>query len=234
MNEGKTVSLCITNFNRFEWVIRSFHDVLYDDRISEIVISDDASDLSVFKRLENAVGGMDKVKLFRNETNKGCYHNKKRAIELATNEWVIILDSDNIIGTDYLDVIFEQYWDEKKIMAPQFGRPALDYSQWAPLMFSAKNVAGYLDKGNFQMLLNTFNFFINRGQFLKVFDDGIDPITSDSIFFCYCWFKFGNYLHVVPNLQYYHRVHPESHYTTNCHKLPGFYDNLLQSIRQLK
>jgi len=214
--------------------MRSFHEVLYDDRISEIVISDDASDLSVYKQLENATGGMDKVKLYRNQANIGCYHNKKRAIELATSEWVIILDSDNIIGTDYLDVIFEQYWDEKKIMAPEFGRPALDYSQWAPLMFSENNVAHYLDKGNFQMFLNTFNFVVNRNQFLKAFDDAVEPWTSDSIFFCLCWFTAGNYIHCVPNLSYVHSIHAQSHYTLHNQKNPGFYEETLSKLRALK
>lgn len=234
MNEGRKISLCIPNYNRFEWLIRSFYDVVYDDRIGEIVISDDASGLDVYRRLESAVSGVDKVKLYRNPENLGCYKNKKRAIELASNEWVIILDSDNIISSDYLDVIYDQFWDEKKIMAPQFGHPSLDYTQWACLMFSEKNVAHYIGKGNFDMMLNTFNFFINRNMYLDAFDDSVEPWTSDSIYFCYCWFAKGNYFHCVPNLSYIHTVHSESHYVQHNTKNPGFYESVLSKLSALK
>jgi glycosyltransferase involved in cell wall biosynthesis len=234
MNEGRTISLCITTFNRMEWTLRSFEQVLYDPRLKEIIISDDCSEPSVYTKLEDAVGGMDNVKLFRTEKNLGCYHNKKRAIELASSEWVVILDSDNIIGPEYLDVIFEQYWDEKKIMAPQLGLPSLDYSAWTPLMFSSKNVAHYIDKGNFAMFLNTFNFCINRNEFLRIFDDSVEPWTSDSIYFCYCWLAGGNYIHCVPHLRYTHSIHPQSHYTLHNQKNPGFYNDVLMKLIYLR
>src|ERR1700735_912087 len=157
MNEGKTISLCITTYNRFEWTIRSFHDVLYDDRISEIVISDDASDLSVYAQLENAVGGMDKVRLLRNPKNYGCYLTKRRVVEASDEGYCILLDSDNVISTSYLDKIFEQQWDVYTILAPDMGEPALNYKALSGKVLTRENISDLLDVGNTAMLLNTCN-----------------------------------------------------------------------------
>lgn len=230
----RKISICIPTFERVEWTLRAFEQVLYDDRVGEVVIVDDCSYIDDYARLLDCVEGMDKVHLSRNDKNLGCYLNKRLAIELASNPWVIILDSDNIIDASYLDIIFSQYWDEKKIMAPQFGRPSLDYSQFKDVVVWAKNVSGFMNIGNFEMFLNTFNFVVNREQFLKVFDDSVEPWTSDSIYFCYCWLKSENYIHCVPELSYTHTIHAQSHYVTHNQKAPGFHESVLEKLKQLR
>lgn len=230
----RQITISIPTFERVEWTLRAFEQVLYDDRVKEIVISDDFSCPETYKQLEYATAGMDKVFLLGNEKNIGCYFNKKRAIGLSRTPWVIILDSDNIISTQYLDKIFEQKWKPKTILAPDRGLPALDYTAFSGLTITKENVASYLDQGNFQSLLNTFNFFINRDRYLETFDDSVDPWTSDSIYFCYCWLKNGGKIKVVEGLSYHHEIHKDSHYVTNCHKAPGFYQELLKKIKELK
>jgi glycosyltransferase involved in cell wall biosynthesis len=234
MNEGKTISLCISTFNRFEWTMRSFEHVLYDDRIWEIVIRDDASDFPVYKQLENATGGMDKVRLIRNQQNVGCYLNKMAAIHSAKEDFCIILDSDNFISTSFLDKIFEQQWDEHTILAPDMGEPALNYKAFSGLVLTKENISGLLDTGNMAMCLNTFNLFINRKEYLKVFDGSVEPWTSDSIYFNYCWLKAGNRIHIVDGLEYHHEIHKDSHYALHNQKNPGFYNDVLMKLRYLR
>lgn len=228
------LTVAIPSFNRMEMTLACFYNIIHDDRVGEVVICDDASEPEIYESLAAAVGGMDKVKLFRNERNVGCYQNKKRAVELSSNEWVIIADSDNTFSVDYLDVLFSNEWEEGTIMAPQIGFPALNYSQWGGMTFDKSNAASYIDKGNFAMLLNTFNFFINRKKYLSVFDAGVEPWTSDSIYFCYCWFAAGNRMKVIPGLSYEHRIHSQSHYTLHNQKAPGFYESVIEKIKSLK
>lgn len=219
---------------RTEMTMASFEQVLYDDRISEIIIVDDASDMKVYDQLEAAVGGMDKVSLYRNEENIGCYRNKQQAILYAKNDYVVILDSDNIITPEYLDKIFERAWTPNTILAPYWGKPALDYSQYAGMVITAENINLYLGKGNLEMLLNTFNFFINRNEYLRVFDKSVEPVTSDSIYICLRWLKAGGKIMVVPGMWYVHSIHNGSHYQNNSHRAPEFYQYVLDELKKLK
>jgi len=232
--KGNKISLCITTYNRFEMTIRSFEQVLYDERISEIIIIDDASDTSIYECLENAVGGMDKVKLVRNIKNIGCYFNKRSAIHFASEDFCVILDSDNFISISFLDKIFEQQWDENTILAPDMGEPALNYKSFSGLVLTRENISGLIDTGNMAMCLNTFNFFINRKRYLEFFDDTIEPWTSDSIYFNYCWLKAGNKICIVDGLEYHHEIHKDSHYALHNQKIPGFYNDVLMKLRYLR
>lgn len=231
---NKTISIVITTFNRTDWTMRSFEKVYSDERVSDIVIVDDHSDYNCYNYLENSVSGMKKVRLYRNQENHGCYFNKKRAISLSYNPFCICLDSDNEIDTDYIDRIYEHEWDNKTILAPDYGKVHLNYKIFSGTLITKENVASMVDMGNFQMLLNTFNLFLNRDQYLKIFDDSVEPVTSDSIYISYLWLKDGGTIKVVPGLEYTHAVHPQSHYQQNCHHNPGFYQDVLQKLRSLK
>ena len=84
-------------------------------------------------------------------------------------------------------------------------------------------------------MLNAMNFFINRDEYLKVWDGSINPVTSDSIYFNYCWLNAGNKIYVTPNMQYEHTVHDGSHYQLNNKKTPqGFQQSVLDKLNALK
>lgn len=230
----RQISLCLTSFNRSEWTLRAFEQVLYDPRISEIIIVDDHSLPEIYSQLENAVGGMDKVNLFRNDTNIGCYHNKFAAIEAASSEYCILLDSDNIIDTKYLDKIFEQEWQPNTILAPDMGEPQLSYKLFSGAVLTKENISDLLNTGNMAMCLNTMNYFVNRSEYLRVFDDSVEPWTSDSIYQNYRWLAAGNKIHILNGLRYHHEIHTGSHYTTHSQKDPGFYQDTLAKLKALK
>lgn len=217
-----------------DWVLRAFDKVLHDDRISEIVISDDHSLPEIYNQLELAVGGMDKVKLSRSAHNLGCYHNKKRAIELASSEFCILLDSDNIIDLSYLDKIFEHEWNPHTILAPDMGEPALNYKLFSGAVLTKENISDLLDTGNLTMCLNTMNYFVNKSEYIRVFDDSVNPWTSDSIYQNFRWLAAGNKIHIVNGLCYHHEIHTSSHYNLHNQKDPGFYQDVLAKLKSLK
>src|SRR5687768_14249539 len=139
------ISLTITNYNRFGLLFKSFEKVLHDDRISEIIISDDCSDYDLYKKIvSEAAKHSDKIKVSRTDTNMGCYRNKRRVISLAETEWVVILDSDNTIDRTYLDAIWAQEpWDSKTIYAPELAAPHFDYKHLGGKTISRENVSKY-------------------------------------------------------------------------------------------
>lgn len=212
------ISVALTNYNRTDLLYQCVEQIIDDDRIDEIVIADDHSEMGKFNQVVHHYDGIDKVKIFRNKENINCYRNKKRAVELCTNEWVILFDSDNVLTKSYLDSIFSQLWmtnpDYRSVIfAPEFARPHFDFRAIAGKLIDRTTVAGLINVGNCSTMLNAMNYFVNRNEYLRVWDDGIPAIsTADSIYQNYCWLKAGNSIYVVRGLQYDHRVHDGSHY----------------------
>lgn len=228
------ISLCITSYNRDQMTVDSFSRVLNDERISEIVIVDDHSDETIYNNLAWLVNGMDKVKLFRNPKNLGCYHNKRMAVECASNEWVILLDSDNQVDTSYLDAVNSVPWFKDIILQPEFARPHFDFRNFSGSRISTPFVKNYMNQKSFDTMLNAMNFFVNREEYLKVFDTAKEePWTADSIYFNYLWLKAGNKIYVTPGMQYEHLVHDGSHYKNNVHKTGNFYNEVVQLLKEL-
>jgi len=240
------ISLCLTTWNRDSMTFDAFRHVLNDDRITEIVISDDHSDERIYQNLVFMCNGIDKVKIYRNETNLGCYHNKRRAVELATNEWVILFDSDNTLKPDYLDAIYNlklltgeennvsELWQTNMIYQPEWARPHFDFRKFSSSVISSFNVKGYLPQKHFTTMLNAMNFFVNRAEYLRVFDTKKEePWTADSIYFNYLWLKAGNKIYVTPGMQYDHLVHDGSHYKANVHKTGDFYNQVERMLKEL-
>lgn len=235
MEDNRKISLCIPTWQRVDMTIEAFIEVYGDERISEIIIVDDASDLATFHQLKDICDKLDKVKLYRNVSNVDCYRNKKNAISFATNEWCVLLDSDNIIDRSYIDKIYEiEDWDVRTSYMPSFASPTFNYSDYSGLLISRKNVGEYIGMPLFDTMLNCFNFFINKTEYLMCFDPDINPHTADSIYFNYRWFDLGNVMYVVPNMQYYHRIHQQSHYINNNHKTGNLYNETLDLLRWMK
>lgn len=235
MADDRKISLAIPTWNRFEMTIESFMEVYADERIGEIVIIDDASDLDIFHKLREVCERLPKVKLLRNATNQDCYRNKMTAISFAKYPFCILLDSDNVIDKSYIDKLFEfDYWETTCIYTPSFARPNFNFVPYANLLITKENVAEYIDKPMFEVCLNACNYFVNRDEYLRVWDDETDPVTSDSIFMCYNWLKAGNKIKVVEGLEYEHRVHSGSHYQNNVKRTPhNFHQTVLNNLRSL-
>lgn len=238
-------SVCLTTYNRTDLVIEAIEQIVSDPRVDEIVIVDDCSDINQYYLLELKLmqfknqSHTNKIRLERNPKNLDCYLNKKRAIELAKNDWCIIFDSDNILTKQYLDVLFEYEWavgwNKKILLTPEFARPAFDFRWLSNTLLSRSNVARFIDQRNCEVMLNAMNYFVNREEYLRVFDNDIDPITSDSIYQALRWLENDNKIYVLPGLQYDHRLHIESHYLKNVKRTPqGFHEEIVARLRQLR
>lgn len=237
MTAPRTISLCITNYNRSQMLLEAFERVINDARISEIVITDDCSTVWGVDTSLSMMSQMPKVKVFRNEKNLGCYRNKREAISKASNEFVIIFDSDNILRPDYLDRIFERPWGKDTIFAPDFAKPHFDYRGFSGVTMSKENVKDYTEQKNFTAMINTMNYFVNRDEYLRVWEDHPEPWTADTLFMNYNWLKAGNKIHVLKDLQYEHRIeHSEhkSHYQEHNRKTGKMFDQVMGKMRNLK
>lgn len=232
------ISLCFTTWNRDSLLFEAFRHVVNDERVSEIVIVDDCSQKIDFKVVEAFCESYEKVRLYRNKANVGCYQNKAIAISKAHNEWVAILDSDNIFRPDYLDKLFryntQHGWKSNTILAPDFAQPTFDYRHFSGHTITKQNVSGYAKKKRFDCLINTANYFVNRDEYLRVFDKSIEPWTADTMYQNRNWLVAGNQIHVLQGLQYEHRIHPQSHYQQFNHKTNGLDKIIMNEFKWMK
>jgi len=217
------VSLAVPTYNRSEMTMDSFSQILNSNLIDEVIIQDDYSKSNIYFELWNLVHALNnkKVHLNRNEKNLGPFHNKYEAVKNCKNDWVILLDSDNVIDHSYVRVI------DKLVKEPDIlycaetlyskGKETINWSYEAfnQLVIDKKNVKKYIDNGLFETWMNTGNHFFNRDSYLKVVECSECHSrlkVADSIYFSYLWLLFGNRMKVVPGLAYIHNIHDGSYY----------------------
>lgn len=237
------ISLCITTYNRTHLLFESFKQVIDDDRISEIVIVDDHSDVRIFDQIASPHRiESSKIKLYRNDKNLGCYRNKREAVSKATNEWVILFDSDNVIGMDYIDTITKLNggdWHPNVVHQPTFAKPHFNFGAFSGINVHRGNVSKYANDETFLTALNAMNYFVNRDEYLRVWEDRKEPWTADSILHNYNWLKAGNIIYFCPGLEYFHRVdnhgqEEQSHYKEHHRKTGDLYTEVVNKLKELR
>lgn len=223
------LSLAITTFNRYEMTVESFAKVLDDPRIDDIVILDDASTDGSYELLKKLCS--KKIRVYQSVYNVGMSRNKAAAIEQAKNPWVIIFDSDNIIGPDYLDAFWkdrlqhewafgvDNAWPElhdetmhpkNVIFCPSWAKPEFDYRKYEGFTVNVGDCKKLIKDDTFNCLLNTCNCIVNRDFYLKTYQYNPSHIASDTIWHAYNHLKAGGSFNIVPGMQYVHRVHKGS------------------------
>lgn len=232
----RQISLCITNYNRYDLLIESFKHVLQCPEINEIVIVDDASDMDIFAQIKSFCESIPKIRLYRNRVNQGCYQNKMLSVSYAINKWCIVFDSDNIIKPDYINELYKiPEWHEHLVYSPDWAMPAFSYVHFGGQTITRENVVDYIGKLKFETLINCMNYVVNRDQYLRVFDHTHrEPWAADSIIQNYNWLNSGNGIYVVPEMRYEHRIHPGSHFSQHQGKslvLAGIYEEKLKQLR---
>lgn len=96
------ISIVTASYNYEQYIGETIQSVLnqtYTDW--ELIIIDDCSSdnsLKVIKSFDD-----DRIKLFVNKKNMGLKYTVKRGIELAQGDWVVFLESDDLITPDYLE-----------------------------------------------------------------------------------------------------------------------------------
>jgi hypothetical protein len=218
------ISIAISTYNRSKFTIDSFIKVLANPLIDDVVIVDDHSNVDEYTQLWNMCNGLAKVKLYRNGTNLQPLRNKAMSVFYCKNPWVILLDSDNIIGNDYIDTISKLELNENTFYSPQI---LFDLGREKELWNYSEHIGKVIDKqytkktvrnGSFLTLLNTGNYLVHRKNYLLINELNSKEQhlqTNDALYFSYKWLQAGNIIQVVQGLSYQHRIHPGSWYKNN-------------------
>lgn len=95
------ISIVTASYNYENYIKETIKSVLnqtYQDW--ELIIIDDCSSdnsVNVIKSFQD-----DRIKLFVNKQNLGLAKTLKLGIEKATGDWIVFLESDDLITSDYL------------------------------------------------------------------------------------------------------------------------------------
>jgi glycosyltransferase involved in cell wall biosynthesis len=232
--DPRKISVCVTFFNRSDMIGKCIEAALKDDRVSEIIIIDDQSSQQHYNSLLEQFGNLEKVKLSQNNENIGCYRNKHDAISRASNENVCIWDSDNQFDKSYIDKLYEYgFWNPENIYAPSLAGP-FDYRAFEGSLLNKQNIAKFVGQPRFDAMMNTMNYFVNRDEYLKVWDSNAKPYAIDSIYHNLQWIKSGRNFFVVPGLNYDHTVHKGSLYMKEGHLTQQMHKNIINEFKAMR
>lgn len=220
------ISCAIPHYNNARFMHDTLNLLVNDVRICEIIICDDVStDLCELKNIITNIPNSYKIKLYENKTNLGVYYNKLKSISKCTSEWAILLDSDNILGDNYIDKLYSIYpWNNNYIYAPDQpvtfpGQPStnMDYRFMSDKTINRSQYIHNFNNMRFQCLINTCNYFVPVTRYNKCHSDKnydrdiIDSLDSAVLFTD--WICSGYFVKVIKGLTYHHRLHPQSNYT---------------------
>jgi glycosyltransferase involved in cell wall biosynthesis len=224
------LSLCLTTYNRYEMLLEAFSQVIDHERLDEIIIVDDCSHPRYFNKIRDLPRFNPKIKVFRQLENRGMSRNKADAISYASNEWVIIFDSDNIMKPDYLEAIPLDLVSNT-IYCPCFASPNFDYRSLSRQVINRHNIN--IEDNTTNMLMNTCNYVVPKDQYLEVYEENQEMRATDTIWFNYLWLKANNDFFVMPGCEYDHRVHEGSGFLQEAEYNMRQAEKIRQLIRKL-
>jgi len=104
MSAPLTLSVVMPTYDepeRLEAALKSLSQQDYPHKAIQIIVVDDASPHLDSERLHAAVAPLQ-LRLLRNEQNQGRARTRNTALRVASGEIVVFLDSDMIVGTNFL------------------------------------------------------------------------------------------------------------------------------------
>lgn len=112
-DDGPKVSIYISTFNRLEKLKRAIDSVFAQDYLNwELLICDDASTDGTFEFSSELELRDDRVRYFRNESNKGACETRNLGIFNAKGKFITGLDDDDEFTPNRLS-FFLKNWDDR-------------------------------------------------------------------------------------------------------------------------
>jgi glycosyltransferase involved in cell wall biosynthesis len=210
--------VALTVYNRSTLALEAVRQVAADPRIAEIVVSDDASEPSEYRRLCALLTELGpKVRIHRNERNRGPLWNKLRAVSLCTSEFTILFDSDNVLESTYVDRLFEAApWRRDCFYCPESARPRFDLRLFGgvtlDLPLVRRTMLHNARDRRIDVLLNVGNCLVP----VREYGEALGPyrdlrVHADALVASYLWLRRGGRLHVLRGLAYDHLMHDGSY-----------------------
>jgi hypothetical protein len=245
------IALCIPTMDRFdnflEKYLKIYIEYLKNGIISEIVICDENG--NDYEKISNKYGYIINninFKIFKNDSVLGVFKNKIKVCSLSTSKYIALIDSDNFCDKNYF-LTATNYINEKEnsfsnniVLSPSFAKPNFNYKYFENSIVNKSNLKEYFDNSNFQILLNTGNYILNRSIIENInYDKSLlynNISACDVLFFNLLLFQQFDDLniHIIKDLEYDHIIHSGSIYSNTIHNCQQYInDFVMPSYRNL-
>ena len=219
--------------NRWDFLKINLPKYLENSYINEIVISDEnGADAAKIRDTFTD----PKIKIYTNTVRLGAFRNKEEVVRLASNDWVVLMDSDNFAPISYFEhwakCVIESNIQENIVYAPSRTIPTSNHSGFDYRSFIGKELTKdtYRSLTSNKMLecvINTGNYIVNKDFYLRAIDPAYKSIYEQNIGLDV---KLKTYFHLAngavfvfpAGMEYEHIVHPGSLYTTTAHNIPTY------------
>ncbi len=112
MKDGITVIVPCYNVEKYlDSCIQSIINQTYKNL--EIILVDDCSKDNTWKIISQYEREYDNIKGLKNEKNSGAGYSRNRAVEIATNQYISFIDSDDYIESNFYETMLKQMKKEK-------------------------------------------------------------------------------------------------------------------------
>ena len=123
----------IPTFNSSKYLINCIKSVINLETVNEVIISDDCSNPTELKNIEQIISQFNKKKsieinFIKNKENLGAFSNKYNLIQSSSNKYIYVLDSDNIASKN-LDIVAKNILNSKDSQSYLF-QPNIMYQFW--------------------------------------------------------------------------------------------------------
>jgi glycosyltransferase involved in cell wall biosynthesis len=222
------LTIAIPTMDRWVFLKDSLPVYLNRPELGEIVICDEnGNDIEEIRK--SSFGSNPKLQMFTNENRLGIYHNKRKALSLASFPWVAVLDSDNQFSEEWFEGIADAV--KKSSGKTVIGSPCFQSINittgkcWKPCEHFAGRV---FDKNSWNTLftqlrwnhlLNDGNWVVPKGSHLclpEIVPEGYKPAAEfcDALYSLRCFVGCGLKIWYPEDLSYNHLVHPGSSWLT--------------------
>ena len=222
---GKDVKLSVAipyHGYRYEWTGKTIANIHNVSNVKEIIVYVDGKDSDVEKLLL-LLKRYKKLRVFQDYEKKGAFKNKCRIVNYCKEDWIALIDSDNVIGDRYIQALLKTNINENVVYCPEAGLPMLRYSRFINMDIGMSLTRSLLGNDReFDMLINTGNYVFNRAKWIentlgsRVSE--FDPAGVDVAYTNYFLLKAGMVLKVLKGMMYRHAVHKGSYYLKNANE----------------
>ncbi|MGO4707682.1 glycosyltransferase family 2 protein [Chryseobacterium sp. 2TAF14] len=199
-------SILIAHYNNYDYFTECYNSILKQTYQNfEVVIVDDCSAADSYQKITELTKDNSKVKIFRNDENKGVGYTKRKCAEMASGEICGFVDPDDAIAENALQISIENH---KKDNVATYSKFYLCDSLLKPVrIFQHSRTVRNGKKEFFNVFLEANHFFTFKKE---AYDKtiGINPeltsaVDQDLYLKLYEVGKF----HFIDAPLYYYRLH---------------------------
>jgi len=216
------LSVAIPFYNTSEHFLETVRTPLSCDLVSEILVSDDCSSQEEYNNLLQIINSLNsnKIKVIKNDSNKGAFINKYIAVKNCTNDWVYLLDSDNFVHENMIELFLKENLNDNTCYMPNKYN-FCSYIYELDLGFNTltkEDIKQAITNGTIGHFVNLGNFFVNKNKYVERMKAGLEG-NMDTIADCatmtYLWLKNGGEFKILKDFRYFHRVRDNGYFLTN-------------------